>query len=45
MILDDGVLAEMDTPNHLLLDEDGIFRGLWDKHEKAGHGNNNAAAH
>jgi ATP-binding cassette subfamily C (CFTR/MRP) protein 1 len=32
MILDDGVLAEMDSPANLLLKTDGIFRGLWDKH-------------
>jgi len=35
MILDAGNLAEMDTPTSLLAKEDGLFRSLWDRHQRS----------
>eukprot|EP01038_Epipyxis_sp_PR26KG_P009325 gene9325-12563_t len=35
MILDDGILAELDAPNKLLQSEHSHFKQLWDKHQKS----------
>lgn len=32
MVLDQGKLAEMDSPKRLLESRDGLFKQLWDKH-------------
>ena len=32
MVMDDGKLAEFDSPERLLAVPDGLFRALWDKH-------------
>lgn len=34
-MLDGGVMAEMDSPERLLARPDGLFKGLWDKHQKS----------
>jgi len=34
MVLDSGVLAEMDSAPRLLENKDGIFTSLWEKHNK-----------
>ena len=38
MVMDNGQVAEMDTPTNLLKLENGIFKGLWQKNQSA-HGN------
>ena len=42
MVLDGGVLAEMDTPDNLLAksEEEGVFRSLWERHQRS-HGGGN----
>ena len=37
MVLDGGVLAEMDTPDNLLAksEEEGVFRSLWERHQRS----------
>jgi len=35
MILDSGNLAELDAPAALLEKEDGLFRSLWDRHQRS----------
>jgi hypothetical protein len=32
MVLDNGLMAEMDQPETLLATEGGSFRSLWDRH-------------
>lgn len=32
MVLDNGVLKELDAPSVLLDKEDGLFKMLWEKH-------------
>ena len=32
--MDSGVMAECGPPDMLLSNQDGIFRSLWDKHQK-----------
>lgn len=34
MIMDDGSLAEMDAPQALLALPNGVFRSLWEKHQR-----------
>jgi len=38
MVLDDGKLAELDTPANLLAKEEGHFKSLWDKHQQSHQG-------
>lgn len=33
MVLEEGRLAEMDTPDALVAKEGGIFAGLWERHK------------
>lgn len=36
MVLDNGTLAEMDSPANLLaVKQGGVFKGLWEKHLKS----------
>ena len=37
MVLDGGILAEMDTPDHLLAkpEDEGVFRSLWERHQRS----------
>lgn len=35
LVLDSGLLAEYDKPEELLKNEDGVFRGLWDRHQSS----------
>ena len=35
MILDGGYLSEMDSPSALLAKEGGMFRSLWERHQRS----------
>jgi ABC-type multidrug transport system fused ATPase/permease subunit len=34
-VLDSGLLAEMDSPEALLNKEGGLFKSLWERHQKS----------
>jgi ATP-binding cassette, subfamily C (CFTR/MRP), member 1 len=35
LVLDSGNVAEMDSPDNLLANPDGLFKSLWDRHQKS----------
>ena len=37
MVLRNGVVAEMDTPNTLLAKPDGLFTSMWNQHNTNSH--------